>query len=291
MQERTAIQTRMWHPSKFKSLIARVAYPVFFLLNRPSMAWFGDLVYDFALRCNGIAITFGGKHGLTQAEEHFLSRNSERFQGGVLLDVGANHGAYARLLRTLAPTSRIIAFEPHPTTFAYLKNAMADMPSVTLVDKAVGSSAGNLTLYDFQFSDGSTQASLSEAAVALYSKDIVAHSVACTTIDDFMAEAGIDQIDLLKIDTEGHDLGVLEGARKALRGRKIRMIQFEFIPANIATGATMHGFFEVLEGYRISRLCLNGGLRLLEPYDVKRCEIFVTQNLIATPLDGRYEAA
>jgi FkbM family methyltransferase len=280
------VQTRMWHPSRLKSLLAGLAYPVFLLLNRPSLAWFGDLAYDFALRCNGIAITFAGRHGLTRAEEHFLHRHARQLQGGVLLDVGANHGAYSRLLRALAPTARIVAFEPHPTTFAYLHKAMADIASVELVNQAVGSQSGSLTLYDFRADDGSTQASLSESAVALYSADIVAHPVQCTTIDEFMSEAGIERIDLLKIDTEGHDLAVLQGARQALQARRVGMIQFEFIPANIATGATMHGFFEVLQGYRISRLCLNGALRPLQPYDVKRCEIFVTHNLIATPVDA-----
>ena len=245
------VHTSLWQPSRLRSLLAKVAYPVFFALNRPSMTWFGNLVYDFALRCNGIAITFGGKAGLTAAEEHFLRRNRARFQGGVLLDVGANHGAYARLLHVLAPNARILAFEPHPTTFAVLRDRMADMPAVSLINKAVGDSAGQLTLYDFRFSDGSTQASLSEAAIALYSDDIVAHSVECPTIDDFMAESGIERIDLLKIDTEGHDLSVLKGARLALRDRRIGLIQFEFIPANIATGVSMHGFFEVLQGYRI----------------------------------------
>jgi len=97
------------------------------------------------------------------------------------------------------------------------------------------------------------------------------------------SQTGIDHIDFLKIDTEGHDLSVLRGARIALRSKKIKMIQFEFIAANIATGATMHQFFEVLQGYRISRLCLNGSLRPFDHYDVKRCEIYVTHNLIAIP--------
>ncbi len=266
-------------------MLAKAAYPVVFALNRPSLAWFADLLYDVALRCGGIAITFPGRHGLTSAEEHFLVRNKARLRDGVLLDVGANHGACARLLRELAPGARIFAFEPHPATFAALRELMADLPAVTLINQAVGDHPGQLTLYDFRFSDGSTQASLSEAAVALYSDDIVAHAVDCTTIDDFMARSGIERIRFLKIDTEGHDLAVLHGARNALRDRRIDMIQFEFIPANIATGATMHGFFEALAGYRISRLCLNGDLRPLRPYDVKRCEIYVTHNLIATPAD------
>jgi FkbM family methyltransferase len=281
------VRTRLWQPSRLIGFLAKVAYPVFLVLNRPGMAWFGDLAYDFALRCNGIAITFGGKAGLTRAEEHFLHRNKAQLQNFVMLDVGANHGAYARLLRKLAPTAQIIAFEPHPSTFARLRDLMTDMPSVRLINKAVGDTNGQLTLFDFRCSNGSTQASLSEAAVNLYSDDIVEYAVDCTTIDDFMAEARIGRIDFLKIDTEGHDLAVLKGARNALRERKIGTIQFEFIPANIATGVTMHDFFNVLQGYRISRLCLNGALRPLEPYDVKRCEIYVTHNLIAMPMEVR----
>jgi hypothetical protein len=88
----TTTQTEQWRPSRLRSVLAAVAYPVFWLLNRPSMGWFADLIYDFALRCNGIAITFRGRHGLTAAEEQFLFRIKDRLQNGVLLDVGANHG-------------------------------------------------------------------------------------------------------------------------------------------------------------------------------------------------------
>jgi FkbM family methyltransferase len=279
----TKVQTEMWRASRLKSILASCAYPVVLALNRPSISWLGDLLYDIALRCSGVAITFPGKNGLTQAEEHFLHRNKARLQGGVLFDIGANNGAYTQNLLDLAPNARIFAFEPHPVTFALLRSRMQASPSVKAINKAVANKAGQLKLYDFRAEDGSTQASLTESAVALYSRDIVEHAVDCTTVDDFIAEMGIDQIDLLKIDTEGHDLSVLTGARNALQSGKIRMIQFEFIPANIATGATMHGFFEVLQGYRIGRLCLNGTVRWLDPYNVKRCEIYVTHNLIAVP--------
>src|SRR5580704_8550002 len=130
------------------------------------------------------------------------------------------------MLHNLAPTARVIAFEPHPTTFAVLQDLTRDMRPVSLINKAVGDQVGRLKLYDFRFCDGSTQASLSEAAIGLYSDDIVEHPVECITIDAFMAESGIDRVDLLKIDTEGHDLAVLKGARNALRDRRIKMIQF-----------------------------------------------------------------
>jgi FkbM family methyltransferase len=239
------VRTRNWRRSVAKEWLAKAVYPVVLLLNRPSLSWFGDFIYDLALRCNGIAITFPGREGLTRAEENFLHRIRGRLQGGVLVDIGANHGAYCRMLHRVAPAARVIAFEPHPVTFGHLQRFMADMPVVELLNCAVGAEAGRLSLYDFRHDDGSTQASLSEAAVALYAADIVEHQVTCTTVDAFMAEAGLERIGFLKIDTEGHDLSVLKGASQALRERRIGLIQFEFIPANIATEATMHAFFEV----------------------------------------------
>lgn len=265
-------------------MVAAISYPVFYALNRPSMTWFADLAYDFALRCSGIAITFGGQHGLTSAEEKFLERNARLFQSGHLFDVGANNGAYSRFLRRIAPAAAITAFEPHPTTFATLCRNVSNSQNITTENFAVSDTSGSLTLFDFRQSDGSTQASLSEDAVALYSSDLIEHSVRSMTIDEYMLVHGIENLALLKIDTEGHDLAVLQGAKRALAARKIAIIQFEFIPANIATGVTMHRFFEALQGYKIGRLCMNGTVRPFTKYDVKRCEIFITHNLIAVPV-------
>jgi FkbM family methyltransferase len=276
-------RTPVWRDSFGKRLSARLVYPLFMAINRPGMRWFGHAVYDFALRCNGIAINFPGKHGLTIGEENFLIHRLRQCAGGVLLDVGANHGAYARHMLKLCPQAHVFAFEPHPHTFATLTARTADMAGITPVNMAVSETQGTLLLYDFATADGSTQASLGEKAVKFFADEVVTHAVTVTTIDAFMAEHGIAEITLLKIDTEGFDLAVLKGARAALAARAIRAIQFEFIPADIAMHVTMRNFFEVLEGYRIFRLCMNGALMPLDPYDVKRCEIYVTQNLIALP--------
>lgn len=284
--------TGRWRDSPGRRLAIAVAYPVFRLLNRPSLAWFAHGLYDFALRCNGIAINFHGRHGLTVGEERFAAAwlrpgasGAQLTPGtpGVLLDVGANHGAYTLYLRRLVPTARIYAFEPHPKTFTILQGRLGADADVTLLPLAVSDSPGAMRLYDFADDDGSTQASLDEGAVRLFTGAVRSHDVTVTTIDAVMAEFAIERIRLLKIDTEGFDLAVLRGAKQALAARTIDAIQFEFIPANIARHVTMRDFFEVLQGYRIFRLCMNGGLTPLDPYDVKRCEIYVTHNLIALP--------
>jgi FkbM family methyltransferase len=278
--------TPKWSGGRGKRLLARLAFPLFYLLNRPSLQFMAEAAYDFALRWNGFAIGFPGRHGLSYAEERFLMRILPGIADGVLFDVGANHGSYTRFLRQFSPGAHIHAFEPHPATFASLR-ARAEGPGITLLNLAVSDTAGKLLLHDFAGSDGSTQASLGQESVRMFDANIVSHEVDVTTIDDYVEKAGLTQIDLLKIDTEGFDINVLRGARLALARGAIKTIQFEFIPADIAMHVTMRDFFDVLRGYRLFRLCLNGGLMELRRYDVKRCEVYVTHNIIAMLDDDR----
>jgi hypothetical protein len=282
MDQNINTTTALWSPSKPRRWLAMAAYPLVWAVNRPSAAWLAGAIYDLALRCNGIAINYPGRDGLTVAEERFLGRIAAEIKGGVVFDVGANVGAYSQALLRLAPGAEIHAFEPHPSTFRRLAKRLAG-EEVTLCHQALSDHEAMLELYDFAAADGSTQASLSRAAVAIFDGDIVAHTVRSTTIDAYMTAMGIDHLALLKIDTEGLDLKVLQGAQRAIRERRIARIQFEFVPANIATHTTMRDVFEALPGYRIHRLCLNGALLPLFPYEVKRCEIYVTQNLVALP--------
>ncbi|MBU8536744.1 FkbM family methyltransferase [Falsiroseomonas tokyonensis] len=278
----STIRMPIWRDSRRRRLLARLGRPVVWLLNRPAAAGFGRALYDLALRCNGIGINFAGRHGLTAAEEAFLARHAARLQGGVLLDVGANAGHYAAHLRRLAPEARILAFEPHPRTYQALCAALQGSGIETL-QLALNEDGGSLELHDFAAGDGSTQASLSREAVGFYSAATVSHHVDCARLDDVLDQQGIQRVALLKVDTEGFDLSVLRGAARAIADRRIDIIQFEFIPANIATRVTMRDLYAALPGYAIHRLCLNGDLLPLGDYDVKWCEIYVTQNLVALP--------
>jgi FkbM family methyltransferase len=272
--------TPKYSETRLKRIVTFLAFPVFYALNRPALQFFAEAIYDFALRCNGFAIGFHGRYGLSYAEERFLARRLPAIGQGVLFDVGAHHGSYARFLHQVSPGSRIHAFEPHPGSFAILQQRVAGT-GVTPVNKAVSDAAGTMQLYDFADSDGSTQASLAQASVGMFDCNTVAHTVLTTTIDDYLTSVGIDAIDFLKIDTEGFDINVLRGAKRALGRGAIKAIQFEFIPADIAMRVTMRDFFELLSGYDLFRLCLNGSLMPLRRYDVKRCEVYVTHNIVA----------
>src|ERR1700742_3831400 len=120
------VQTTPYKDSVQKNLLARLALPLFWVLKRPAFRLLNETVYDVALRLNGFAIGFKGKHGLTFPEEAFLKQFLPKVRSGVLMDVGANHGTYARFLRELRPDLRVLAFEPHPRSFALLKQNTKD---------------------------------------------------------------------------------------------------------------------------------------------------------------------
>ena len=66
------------------------------------------------------------------------------------------------------------------------------------------------------------------------------------TLDNFCENYKIDNIDFLKIDTQGYEKFVLEGAQNLLKNRKIKIIKLEMIFSEIYEKSA--SFYDI-EGY------------------------------------------
>jgi FkbM family methyltransferase len=143
-----------------------------------------------------------------------------------VFDVGANKGQTALELLTHYPTAHIFSFEPHPKTFAQLLTTIGIRPNFTAANTALGATPGNLpmTIYDMDFVN--TLRPGFHASGRFQATNSI--DVPVTTIDLFCATHAIDHIDLLKIDTEGFDLMVLQGATTLLANGKITFVYVEF---------------------------------------------------------------
>jgi FkbM family methyltransferase len=208
------------------------------------------------------------------------SRALAHAAGLVVLDVGANRGDYARKVRELAPDARVFAFEPHPVTFPHLLAAARD-GGFTAVNAACGEEPGTLTLYDYAGSDTGTQhASLYRGVIEeLHAGRATGVDVRVVTVDAFIAEHGIERVRLLKVDTEGHEAGVLRGARGAIAAGRVELVQFEFNAMNVTSRTFFKDFLGLLPGYRFYRLLPDGWVPL--DYNPLRCELFGFQNVLA----------
>jgi len=145
----------------------------------------------------------------------------------VCLDVGANIGLYSLALATVAPQGKVYAFEPSPTTFDYLHhnvdcNGLANVESFKL---ALGDqAAGTVHFHDIPFF---TAGSFAVEDGSFLTSDVLGSNyfeAPATTLDAFVAEKGIDRVDLIKIDVEGAELSVLDGARKTLSSMQPKVV-------------------------------------------------------------------
>jgi len=175
--------------------------------------------------------------------------------GGPLsvLDIGANVGQTTLAIRRRFPTARIHAFEPVRSTFETLRANVGSLPNVECHNVALSDAEGSRTI---PILPGSVFNSLTSP---LWKNDdkAIQEEVRLTTLDRFAAEHGIAAIDILKTDTEGHDLAVLSGARELLSRSAVRCIYTEvtFSAAN-TQNTPFPPIFELLsgKGYRFMGL-------------------------------------
>ena len=151
----------------------------------------------------------------------------------MIFDVGANVGQYARMVRKAMPGGRIFSFEPGPAAFERLKVAKIGGAFVP-IQAALGAIDGETVLFDFKEQTGSPHASLIPGVIEEFrGADAQEIKVAMVTLDAFARHRSIDKIDLLKIDVEGAELRVLQGAREMIAARRIQVLQIEMTENNL----------------------------------------------------------
>jgi FkbM family methyltransferase len=130
-----------------------------------------------------------------------------------VLDVGANVGYYTLLLaRAVGPTGRVWAFEPTPT---FIRDLRWHVDHNGFRDRVV--------LLPFGLSDrnASTLISIDDVSATLHwAGDGPAPAqelIELRPLDECVVELGLSRIDFIKVDVDGHEPQLLEGARETLR--------------------------------------------------------------------------
>jgi FkbM family methyltransferase len=136
------------------------------------------------------------------------------WQPSLILDIGANVGQTMRRFEAFFPTAEIHAFEPVSTTYAELVRAAAGRTRVHTYRLALGAQAGTAEIH---LHGESTLNSIQPGVNVPRVEATPTELIEVTTLDVFCAAQGIRHIDLLKSDTEGHELAVLAGAQRLLR--------------------------------------------------------------------------
>jgi FkbM family methyltransferase len=129
----------------------------------------------------------------------------------IVFDIGANIGTYAiRSAKKLEPFGQVFAFEPLDENHEMLLHSctLNSVNNITVVKKAVGDKVGTVI---FSHSGRNSSAKI----LAEPNKD--SRSVEIITLDDFVEQNRVEQIDWIKMDIEGAEPLVLEGMKKTLK--------------------------------------------------------------------------
>jgi FkbM family methyltransferase len=145
----------------------------------------------------------------------------------LVFDVGANDGSTAVAALEEFPEARVVSFEPHPGTFAALNARINGHPRHRSVNAALGTEVGEAEMFEYDESKVNSLTPNAQYAMR-YGKNGRSIRVKATTLDTYCAENGIDGVDVLKIDTEGFDLVVLEGCRSMMERRAVKFVYVEF---------------------------------------------------------------
>lgn len=174
----------------------------------------------------------------TNGEAHFLKEflHDNGDKSTVMFDVGANIGEYSNMATKYAKGKITIhAFEP-----------LVEYKGPGILNRvAVSDTDGEATMYkrEGDFGLGSFYDIRRFDEKYGEAKPV---SVPTVRLETYIREKNISHIDLLKIDVEGHELGVLKGLGDYLRPDFVSCVQFEH-GANSETGSTLWELYQILE--------------------------------------------
>jgi len=172
-----------------------------------------------------VEIAIGGRRYLIESDDEYLSRLGDAFEPhtvrllstlftpeSVVLDIGANIGCTSIFFGARA--RRVIAFEPSPSTFEFLRRnvARAAAGSIDVHNHALGAQAGpsQLTFAPTNRAGGFVSERTATSA------GHVTEPISILRLDDVVRDLSVEAVDLIKIDVEGFEQSVLEGGRETL---------------------------------------------------------------------------
>ena len=197
---------------------------------------------------------------LTMVSSYYKKKGGE----SIVFDVGANIGDYSKKVLDVFSKVELYSFEPSKKTYKLLEKNIGSTPHTSLFNFGFSDKHERVQLF-FNSHDHSTS-SMYHAGPILENDRFELEEIEVKRLDDFCSMNGIPKIHFLKIDVEGNEVKVLEGAKHMLENNSIDFIQFEFGPKNVDSRTFLKDFYVLLEpNYKIYRI-LRNGLRALMPY-------------------------
>lgn len=232
----------------------KLSFIYVFIFGRKKMQFLNDIFLSLTLNAKGYKNYGSFKE---TGEEKFIKKISDDLF--FCIDIGANIGKYTELLLK-ETAAKIIAFEPLPDAYLDLKKIeLNNLNRLKVFNQAIGEKNEFLELN--YASRKSEKASFSDHLEKISFYDFHNNKkikMKILTLDTFIEENLDDfnqqEIDLIKIDTEGFELEVIKGAIKTIKKMSPKYIQLEFNWHQLFKKQNMYSFSEFLKNYELFQI-------------------------------------
>ena len=181
-----------------------------------------------------------------------------------VFDVGAHKGEFIKIVKKLKNIEKIYSFEPQKKIYQKL-NIFSIENKIFCFNFALGNSNEIRNLKINKKTSTSTFSDINNLSLWYKIKSFILRGpskssfiyeekVNVMKLDDFCDDYKISNIDLLKIDTEGHEKQVLEGALNLIKEKKIKYILLEFNLSNMYSNYNVNDLENFLDYYNFKLL-------------------------------------
>lgn len=201
----------------------------------------------------------------------------------VIVDVGANEGDYISDVLNVNKNVEVFAFEPNSEVALRCSKRFSDLDNITVIESGLGCKSGIGELFVGDLGSPSSHATAYQGVLQdLRNVGARRLPVSIKTLDEYWAslENAPAVIDLLKIDVEGMELDVLNGATELISDGRIMNIQFEFNEMNVFSRTFFKDFWDKFQSEFVFYRLMPDGLALIKNYNPIYCEIFAYQNIL-----------
>jgi len=182
----------------------------------------------------------------------------------IIFDVGAHKGEFLKVIKKIKNYKKIYSFEPQKKIYKNL-NILAVENKIFCLNLALGKNNETKNLKINKKSSTSTFSEINNLSLWYKIKSFIVsgsnkssficeEQVDVITLDDFCNNHKISDIDLLKIDTEGHEKEVLEGASNLIKEKKIKYILLEFHLSKMYKNYCIEDLEKFLDNYNFKLL-------------------------------------
>lgn len=144
----------------------------------------------------------------------------------MIVDVGANIGQFSTAIKYWYPQANVVAIEAEPNTYARLMENVKNS-SVRTINKVISDKRGSVDFFlgKLSVTQGMVKMFENQASITLDAD----------TLDSVIGGEPIQKIDLLKIDVEGAELKIIQGAKHTLKVSSYLLVEISFDRTSVGT--------------------------------------------------------